>query len=82
MNYVGVILGPSVSYDEDNNELKIITENYKDTEAFRGKDEFKDPKYIKEKIILNSINVLLKRGINGLYVFASDPKLRARLLPS
>ena len=80
LNYVGVILGPSVSYDEDKDELKIITKNYKDTEAFRGKDEFDDPEYIKEKIILNSINVLLKRGIKGLYIFASDPKLRARLI--
>ena len=80
LNYVGVILGPSVAYDEENDELKIITENYKDTEAFRGKDEFDNPQYIKEKIILNSINVLLKRGIKGLYIFASDLKLRARLL--
>ncbi|USK58246.1 DUF2075 domain-containing protein [Peribacillus asahii] len=80
LNYVGVILGPSVAYDEENDELKIITENYKDTEAFRGKDEFDNPHYIKEKIILNSINVLLKRGIKGLYIFASDLELRARLL--
>ena len=80
LNYVGVILGPSVSYDGDNDELKIITENYKDTEAFRGKDEFDDPEYIKEKIILNSINILLKRGIKGLYIFASDSKLRTRLI--
>lgn len=80
LNYVGVILGPSVSYDEDKNELKIITENYKDTEAFRGKDEFKDPDAVKEKIILNSINVLLKRGIKGLYIYASDLKLGNHLL--
>jgi len=80
LNYVGVILGPSVSYDQETNELKIITGNYKDTEAFRGKDEFDDPENIKQQIILNSINVLLKRGIKGLYIFASDPKLRAHLL--
>jgi uncharacterized protein len=80
LNYVGVILGPSVSYDEKYDELKIITENYKDTEAFRGKDNFNDPENVKEKIILNSINVLLKRGIKGLYIFASDTKLRTRLI--
>lgn len=80
LNYVGVILGPSVSYDEEKDELKIITENYKDTEAFRGKDEFENLEYIKEKIILNSINILLKRGIKGLYIYASDSKLRNRLL--
>ncbi|MGY0693842.1 DUF2075 domain-containing protein [Virgibacillus sp. FSP13] len=80
LNYVGVILGPSVTFDEESDELKIITENYKDTEAFRGKDQFDDPEYIKEQIILNSINVLFKRGIKGLYIFASDSKLRAQLL--
>lgn len=80
LNYVGVILGLSISYDERTDELKILTENYKDTEAFRGKDEFDDSESIKEKIILNSLNVLMKRGICGLYVYASDPKLSARLL--
>ncbi|RFB12751.1 DUF2075 domain-containing protein [Bacillus sp. HNG] len=49
-------------------------------DALRGKDDFDDPEYIKEKIILNSINVLLKRGVKGLYIFASNPNLRARLL--
>jgi len=80
LNYVGVILGPSISYDERTDELKILTENYKDTEAYRGKDEFQNSDEIKEKIILNSLNVLMKRGIHGLYIYASDPKLRSRLL--
>ncbi|KQL18396.1 DUF2075 domain-containing protein [Cytobacillus solani] len=80
LNYVGVILGPSISYDEDKDELKILTENYKDTEAYRGKDEFQNSDDIKEKIILNSLNVLMKRGIRGLFIYASDPKLRERLL--
>ena len=80
LNYVGVILGPSISYDERTDKLKILTENYKDTEAFRGKDEFLNSDEVKEKIILNSLNVLMKRGIRGLYIYASDPKLRSRLL--
>lgn len=73
-------MGPSISYDERTGELKILTENYKDMEAYRGKDEFENSEDIKEKIILNSINVLMKRGIHGLYIYASDPKLRSRLL--
>ncbi|MFZ3590552.1 DUF2075 domain-containing protein [Bacillus sp. DJP31] len=79
LNYVGVILGPSISYDEESDGLKILTENYKDTEAYRGKDEFEDSEGVKEKIILNSLNVLMKRGIHGLYIYASDPKLKVRL---
>ena len=80
LNYGGGILGPSISYDEDTDELKILTENYKDTEAYRGKDEFQNSDEIKEEIILNSLNVLMKRGIRGLFIYASDPKLRLRLL--
>ena len=80
LNYVGVILGPSVSYDEETDTVKILTSNYKDTEAYRGKDGFLDSEFVKEKIILNSINVLMKRGVHGLYIYASDPKLRARLV--
>ncbi|MDJ0331784.1 DUF2075 domain-containing protein [Planococcus sp. S3-L1] len=80
LNYVGVILGPSVTYDEQNDCLKITTEKYSDTEAFRGKEGIEDVERAKEQIILNSINVLMKRGIKGLYIFASDEGLRERLL--
>ncbi|NGP46764.1 DUF2075 domain-containing protein [Bacillaceae bacterium SIJ1] len=80
LNYVAVILGPSISYDEQTDTLKILPEHYKDTEAFRGKDEFENSEEIKETIILNSLNVLMKRGIRGLFIYASDPKLRKRLL--
>lgn len=80
LNYVGVILGPSIVYDKSTKMLKIKPENYKDTEAFRGKYEYENSEEIMEKIILNSLNVLMKRGIHGLYLYAHDPELRARLL--
>lgn len=82
LNYVGVILGPSVSYDEDKQELKILPHNYKDREAFRGsktsKVEYKT-KESQEQIILNSINILMKRGVKGLYIYTSDEKLKEAL---
>ncbi|MCY7814794.1 DUF2075 domain-containing protein [Bacillus haynesii] len=82
LNYVGVVLGPSVSYDEDKDELVIDTSKYKDTGAFISRTDLSPEKneQIKEQIILNSINVLMKRGIHGLYIYATDPKLRKRLL--
>lgn len=82
LNYVGVDLGPSVSYDEDKDELVIDTSKYKDTGAFISRTDLSPEKneQIKEQIILNSINVLMKRGIHGLYIYATDPKLRKRLL--
>ncbi|MBT2690975.1 DUF2075 domain-containing protein [Bacillus sp. ISL-47] len=82
LNYVGVILGPSVSYDEQKDKLFIDPSKYKDTGAFISRTDLSTEKNqaIKEEIILNSINVLMKRGIHGLYIYATDPKLRQKLL--
>ena len=82
LNYVGVILGPSVSYNEQTNQIEIISKNYKDKGAFQ---DFKNKSVeytvedTKEQIILNSINILMKRGVKGLYIYASDKKLRNAL---
>nr|WP_290443434.1 DUF2075 domain-containing protein [Sporolactobacillus kofuensis] len=80
LNYVGVILGPSVSYDEQTDEIVIHTDKYEDGAAFVKRDDLQDLDAIKEQIILNSINVLMTRGIYGLYLYASDPKLRRKLM--
>ncbi|WIM40332.1 DUF2075 domain-containing protein [Paenibacillus sp. PK4536] len=82
LNYVGVILGPSVSYDETINELIINISEYKDKGALASRTDysFEKNEKIKEEIILNHINILMKRGIYGLYIYATDPKLRQRLL--
>ncbi|MBO0587449.1 DUF2075 domain-containing protein [Sporosarcina sp. E16_8] len=80
LKYVGVIIGPSVKYDEKNDELVIKTEAYKDVGAFVGTEGIDNVENAKERIILNSLNVLMKRGIKGLYLFASDAALRSKLL--
>lgn len=82
LNYVGVVLGPSVSYNEINNQLVIDPSKYKDTGAFTSRSDLSPEKNqeIKEEIILNSINVLMKRGIHGLYIYATDPILKRQLL--
>ncbi len=82
LNYVGVLLGPSVSYDAEKDELMIKTSEYKDKGAFTSRTDYSSEQLeaIKEQIILNSINVLMKRGIYGLYIYASDPILRKRLI--
>ncbi|GGF17985.1 hypothetical protein GCM10010954_15950 [Halobacillus andaensis] len=82
LNYVGVVLGPSVSYDEVKDKLIIDPTKYKDKGAFTARKDysFEKNESIKEDIILNSINVLMKRGIYGLYIYATDPKLRKKLI--
>jgi len=81
LNYVGVVLGPSVGFDEKTNLLVIDTKKYKDTGAFTSRKDLDElaAERVKEEIILNSINVLMKRGIHGLYIYAVDPNLKKKL---
>ena len=80
LNYVGVVLGPSVKYDAKKDEIVIDTGKYMDKGAYTGTEGVEDINAAKEKIVLNSINVLMKRGIQGLYLYAFDEGLRKRLL--
>lgn len=80
LNYVGVILGPAIQYDELKSELVIDSSLYKDREAYAGREKIEDIPKAKEQIILNSINILMKRGIKGLYIYASNEMLRKKLL--
>lgn len=82
LNYAGVILGPSITYDESSDCIKVLPEKYKDVEAFKGKEGIPSTELsnVKERIILNSVNILMKRAIKGLYLYASDAALRKRLM--
>lgn len=83
LNFVGVVLGPSVDYDEEQGQLVIHVDKYQDTGGFSGSNRFDnraDQLLHKERIILNSINVLMKRGVHGLAIYAVNPKLRNKLL--
>ncbi|MDT3392705.1 MAG: DUF2075 domain-containing protein, partial [Bacillota bacterium] len=77
-----VILGPSVTYDATTNRLKLLPDKYQDHEAFKRRADLtaQQALQVKQQIILNSINVLLQRGRYGLYLYATDPQLRAQLL--
>lgn len=78
LNYVGVILGPSVKYRNG----KI----FHDTKAsFNGRATHKrkmedgSSKSFGEEFLRNEVGVLLTRGVNGLYIYACDEELRNRL---
>ena len=80
LNYAGVILGPSVGYDETHDRVIVRPERYEDQEAFKKRDDLGELAPLQAQIIFNSINVLMKRGRYGLYLYACDPVLRQHLL--
>ncbi|MFC6293721.1 DUF2075 domain-containing protein [Lactiplantibacillus daoliensis] len=80
LNYAGVVLGPSVGYDAATDTVVVHPERYEDQEAFKNRDDLGNLAPLKAQIIFNSINVLMKRGRYGLYLYAVDPALRQRLL--
>ncbi len=80
LNYAGVILGPSVGYDEAHDRVIVRPERYEDQEAFKKRSDLGNLEPLQQQIIFNSINVLMKRGRYGLYLYAVDPVLRQHLL--
>lgn len=83
LNYVGLILGPPIQLAPDRQQLQIDLTKYTDVEAFKRRVDLTDPQAIEQiekQMILNSVNVLMKRGIHGLYIYAHDPQLRHYLI--
>ena len=78
LNFAGVIIGPSVKYRDG----KIIFDksesaSKKATQRRTLKDGSKQ--YFSEMLLKNELNVLLTRGVNGLYIYAVDDQLREAL---
>nr|OTN85727.1 hypothetical protein A5821_001673 [Enterococcus sp. 7F3_DIV0205] len=79
LNYAGVIIGPSVKYRNN----KIIfdrdgSRNKKATQKRKLKDNSKE--YFSDTLLKNELNVLLTRGVNGLYIYAVDEELQQALV--
>lgn len=77
LNYAGVIIGPSVKFRDG----KIVfdgsaSKNTGATNLRSGSTDYSQAN------LRNELNVLLKRGVHGLYLFAVDPGLQAELLRS
>ena len=79
LNYAGVILGPSVKYRDG----KIIFDPTasKNEKAGRNRTLSDGTKQkFGETLIQHEVRVLMTRGVNGMYIYACDPELRAALL--
>ncbi|MDN6967854.1 DUF2075 domain-containing protein [Oenococcus sp. UCMA 17063] len=76
LNYVGLIIGPSIAYDEKKEKVTVDPRGYEDHAAFRTPQGSSISTEDQQQIMLNALNVLLKRGRKGLYIYACDKKLR------
>lgn len=78
LNYAGVIIGPSVKYRDGKIIFdKTSSENSKAIQRRTLKNGEK--KDVSDDMLRNELNVLLSRGVNGLYIYAVDDELRAAL---
>ena len=78
LNYAGVIIGPSVKYR--NGEIKFDISESKNKGAVQNRKlENGEMKNFGEELLKNELNVLLTRGVNGLYLYAVDEELQAAL---
>jgi len=79
LNYAGVIIGPSVKYRDGQIIFDPSGSKNKKATQRRTLDDGKK-KEVAEELLKNELNVLLTRGVNGLYIYAVDEALRNVLL--
>lgn len=68
LNYVGVIVGPELGYDEKSDRLTVHKEHYADSNGWHG---VTDPMEL-ERYIVNIYKTLMTRGMRGCYVYFVD----------
>jgi DUF2075 family protein len=74
LNYVGVIIGKDLKLT--NNLIDVDFNNYFDNGSIKG---IKNDSLAKKQFILNAYKTMLKRGINGLYLYVVDKELKEYL---
>ncbi len=72
LNYLGVIIGPELSYDPEQKKFTVDKQKYFDV---NGRNGITDPNEL-ERYIINIYKTLLTRGIKGTYIYIVDKNLR------
>lgn len=78
LNYAGVILGPSVKYRNGKIVFDPSCSANRNVKHARTLNDGTKKKF-GEILIRNEVNVLMTRGIDGLYIYACDEELRNAL---
>jgi DUF2075 family protein/predicted GIY-YIG superfamily endonuclease len=71
LNYVAVIFGKEIDYDEKTDSIVICKGKFYDTKVKAGVDDVTLKQYI-----INSYKVMMARGIKGCYVYACNKSLQ------
>ena len=83
LNYVGVVIGPDLRWDEDAGRMIFDRAHYFDKKGMENNPRlgitYTDDDLL--RFVRNIYAVLLTRGIRGAYVYVCDPVLRERLRP-
>ncbi|EXJ22514.1 hypothetical protein ADIAL_2100 [Alkalibacterium sp. AK22] len=79
LNYAGVIIGPSVVYRNGKVQFRPSKSANKKATRRRTLDDGSKQSF-GDTFLRNELNVLLTRGVNGLYIYAVDNELREALL--
>lgn len=81
LNYAGVIIGPSVKY-RDGKIIFDITESKNKGAIQNRKLENGKVENYGEILLKNELNVLMTRGVNGMFIYAVDEELQKALKDS
>lgn len=71
LNYVGIIFGKEIDYDEKNNRFVVNLKEYYDVKVKSATPEEKVKEYI-----INAYKVMMMRGIKGCYLYACNPGMQ------
>lgn len=72
LNFVGVIIGPEITYDTARRTFKVNREDYKDRNGSAGVGDIEELTLY----VMNIYKTLLTRGMKGVYVYIVDEGLR------
>lgn len=79
LNYAGVIIGPSVKFVDG--RVVCDREGSSNPQAVQRRSFSDGTKVdVSNELLRNQLNVLLTRGVHGLYIYACDPALQDALL--
>lgn len=82
LNYAGIILGPPISQVPGQMKINVDLNKITDIEMFKKRADLSNPieiNKLEKQMVMNSLNVLFKRGVHGCYIYAHDPLLRQTL---